>query len=584
MKRAVAQGHLGPPLLGLALALLPTVLLASSTPVLDPPCRPADAPQTANAEPPAAGARIGDVLIRNVNVFDPTVPGEDRWLFRLANRLHWRTRVPVVCRQLLFEPGDPYDPQVLAESERLLRANRYLHDAEVRPVAVHDLPGGAQQIDIGVTTRDDWTLAFGLGIGRSGGANETHLMLRDSNFLGTGRYLSLARDSGVDRTETELAYLDANLLGRHGRLEVNWSDNSDGHERHLALARPFYALDTRWGLGFEVQELARVDRRYSLGHSFDAFGLERRAVEVWGGRSRGLNAEGRATRYTAGVTWLEDQFHAVPGTREPLPEPLDWIYPWVGVELTQESFRKEQNLDQMGRIEDVFLGHRASFRLGLASGSFGGSSNADRGTTMILLANADGGRDLSANTLLYSATASGRLTSAGSENVRLGGNLRLLHRFSRRADHPGPGDGGIGREPSPHLLVASLSLDAAHDLDAGEQLLLGGDSGLRGYPLRYQAGTSRALFSIEQRYFTKWYPWKLVHIGAAAFADVGRTFGEPARPGTGQGWLRDVGLGLRLSPSRSGLGAVIHIDLAMPLDGDNSIDHLQWLVRTRASF
>ena len=47
------------------------------------------------------------------------------------------------------------------------------------------------------------------------------------------------------------------------------------------------------------------------------------------------------------------------------------------------------------------------------------------------------------------------------------------------------------------------------DLDAERQLLLGGDNGLRGYPLRYQAGTSRALLTVEERYYTDWYPFHL---------------------------------------------------------------------------
>ena len=166
--------------------------------------------------------------MRNVNVFDSDVPGENRWVFRLLNRLHRPTRVPVICRQLLFAPGEPFDPQTLAESERNLRNNHYLHDAEVRPIAIHETQDGPQQVDIGVTTRDDWTMVLGVGIGRSGGTNETHLMVRDANFLGTGRYVSLARDSNVDRSETELSFVDDHLLGTHGRLELNWATTATG--------------------------------------------------------------------------------------------------------------------------------------------------------------------------------------------------------------------------------------------------------------------------------------------------------------------------------------------------------------------
>jgi len=39
-----------------------------------------------------------------------------------------------------------------------------------------------------------------------------------------------------------------------------------------------------------------------------------------------------------------------------------------------------------------------------------------------------------------------------------------------------------------------------------------------------------------------------------------------------------------VSPSRSGLGNVVHLDLAFPLDGESSIKRVQWLVRTKASF
>ncbi len=550
----------------LLLAASPSMAETPVPQVLD--CRPAAQRLQGLELAPTENAVIGEIYVRNGDVFDPSLPEEDRWVFRLANRLHWTTRVPAICSELLFAPGDPYDPQRLAESERLLRGKRYLHDAGVEPIAVREMPGGIQRVDVGVTTRDVWTLALGVGVGRSGGTNETHFMLRDANFLGTGRYVSLARDSNVDRTETALAFLDANLFGRHGRLSLDWSDNSDGHERELGLGRPFFALDSRWGAAAQVHDLSRVDHRYSRGHSYDDFLHERREGEVWGGWSKGLNEAGRATRYRFGFSWSEETFRAVERTLEPLPPSQGLAYPWVSVELAEEAFRQATNLDQMGRTEDIFLGLRASFRLGFTGGDLGGLSSSWRPSTVVLLADADGGRDLSARTtLLYSAVGSGRFTRSGGENVRFGVSSRLLHR-------------NFGR----HLLVASLAFDLARDLDAGEQLLLGGDNGLRGYPLRYQDGSSRALLTVEQRYFTSWYPLELAHVGFAAFADLGRTFGDPAVPGTELGWLKDIGVGLRLAPSRSGLGAVIHIDLALPLDGDPSIASTQWLVRTKASF
>jgi hypothetical protein len=41
------------------------------------------------------------------------------------------------------------------------------------------------------------------------------------------------------------------------------------------------------------------------------------------------------------------------------------------------------------------------------------------------------------------------------------------------------------------LTFAAVAVTLGHDLDADRQVLIGGDSGLRGYPLRYQAGQRR---------------------------------------------------------------------------------------------
>ena len=121
-------------------------------------------------------------------------------------------------------------------------------------------------------------------------------------------------------------------------------------------------------------------------------------------------------------------------------------------------------------------------------------------------------------------------------------------------------------------------------LDAERQLLLGGDSGLRGYPLRYQGGEGRWLLTAEQRFYTDWYPFRLVHVGGAVFFDAGRSYGRNPFGSRSQGVLKDAGIGLRLGNARSGLGNVVHIDLAFPLDGDSSIDSVQLLVQTKRSF
>ncbi len=113
---------------------------------------------------------------------------------------------------------------------------------------------------------------------------------------------------------------------------------------------------------------------------------------------------------------------------------------------------------------------------------------------------------------------------------------------------------------------------------------LGGDNGLRGYPLRYQSGTRRALFTIEERFYTDLYVWQLFRIGGAAFFDTGRAWGGDNTNTQNPGRLSDAGIGLRIVSARSALSNVLHIDLAYALDATADIKKVQIVVKSRTSF
>jgi hypothetical protein len=88
------------------------------------------------------------------------------------------------------------------------------------------------------------------------------------------------------------------------------------------------------------------------------------------------------------------------------------------------------------------------------------------------------------------------------------------------------------------LFYAGASADLLTRPDPTQMLQLGGDNGLRGYPLRYQGGTRRALLTVEQRFYTDLYLWRLFRVGGATFIDVGRAWG-----GTGGGYTNTTNPG-----------------------------------------
>lgn len=97
-------------------------------------------------------------------------------------------------------------------------------------------------------------------------------------------------------------------------------------------------------------------------------------------------------------------------------------------------------------------------------------------------------------------------------------------------------------------------------------------------------GDKMALLTVEQRYFTDWYPWRLFRLGGAVLVDLGRACGDAPIVRSENGLLMNVGVGLRVGNTRSGLERMTHIDIALPLDGGSDIKSIQFLVATEKCF
>ena len=518
---------------------------------------PTDIPQGPELE--AAGAVIGQIRIHNEDVFDPSRPDESGWIYRTANKLHINTRRPVIRDQLLFRPGEAYVHRLVQETERLLRANDYLYDAVVRPTAYD-----GRTVDLEVRTRDTWTLNPGVNFNRQGGENSGSLELEEKNLLGTGQQLSFGWTNDVDRESLDFEFVDPHVHSTWTRLGLRYSDADDGDTKALRLERPFYALDTRQAGGVHLFDTRFEQPRYAYGDRVGAFQQQQEFYEAYGGWSAGWR-RGWVRRWTAGVTYDRERFTEL-GDETPggaLPEDRTLAYPWVGFDILQDAYEERSNQDQIERTEDVLVGWRAGARLGYAAEAFGSDRNA-----WMMSVYAQDGIDFGDDSSLFLGLAgSARLEEPGLRNAVLSAEARYYANTSERTK-----------------FFATVNGTVTERLDEEKQLLLGGDTGLRGYPLRYQAGSSLALFTLEERYYTDWYPFRLFHVAGAVFFDVGRTWGRDVTGATSDGVLKDVGLGLRLGSSRSAFGNVIHIDLAFPLDGGDDIDDVQFVVETKSRF
>ncbi len=520
---------------------------------------PDAAPLPSLAELEAAGAIIGNIRIGAKNIFDLDDAEENNALFRLANRLHVPTRTPVVESSLLFKRGERISRRKIDETERVLRASQTYYDIDIRPYAYRD-----GVVDLEVVTRDTWTIDVTGSFSRSGGDNKSKFGIREGNLLGSGVRIGYSRLSNTDRAGTELEIVYPQAIDGWTQFSFLRGRFNDGRRTLLSVDRPFYALDSRFAARASWGDEDRLDAVYNAGDLVNEYRHRLRIAELSAGWSPGLNGSW-VQRFSGGAQIDDNAYRVERGRTPPAPLPVDHDMRglFLRYELLEERFIRVKNHNLIERPEFLALGFIGRLQVTRAFTTFG-STRSD----WLVSANASKGfSPASGQSVLGLLRVERRIASTGNILTQVGAGLRVFAPQTEKS-----------------LWYGSISADRIRGGGIADQLLIGGTFGLRGYPARFQAGDQRALLTVERRYYSNWYPFKLFRVGGAVFFDVGRAWGGPNQNRVNGGWLTDAGVGLRFALDRASFANVLHADIAMPLNRAGGIKPVQFIVKTELTF
>ncbi|WP_347331266.1 hypothetical protein [Marinimicrobium locisalis] len=504
------------------------------------------------------GKTIRHIRFESRAIFNESNPEEDNWLYRGFNHLHINTREPVLATQLLFNEGEPLRERLVAESERILRGRNYLTSAYIVPDMTCP-----DYIDLLVVTRDAWVTEPEVTFTREGGETESGFGLKDGNFLGTGDAISVSYAKDVERSLVSYEYKTNHLFRTRWATRLYYAQKSDGEDTAFSLERPFYSLETPWATGVVTENISEVRVIREGGEDINEFRHRNRDREVYFGLA--ARADERFTRrWRVGLTRESDIFSPTELTELGAPDDRQGNYAWLGMEVIENRFATYKNLNQIQRTEDVAMGVNYRMRVG-----YGGESLNNE-------------RDL----IRYRGSYS-NVIGVGDHHI-----LQLHGEFDgRHYQAPNPVDSGVlGLEVNYNWFrddqnrwYLKLRYDIGENLQQYEQLTVGGASGLRGYPIDYQRGDRRYILNIERRYFSDVHLFNIVRMGAVAFFDVGRSWGNQIDSESNP-HLANVGIGLRFSSSKTKVGNVMHVDLAAPLADREGLDSTQILIKAESSF
>ncbi len=487
---------------------------------------------------------VRDIYIDIKNVFDPTVPGENFWLFRAANALHIETQAAVIRRELLMRPGTQTDLEQIEESERNLRALAFIKEASVTPQQNSD-----GTVDLFVKTQDSWTTQPQFNVSSEGGQTTFSAGFEEINLLGYGKDLSYFYKNNVDGVAHQVGYSDPQFLNTRLRLSSSFQDTPTGNAQDVKLERPFFSLTTRAQGGVTVDHSNALQKVFQTGQQISQYDHEHFNINPSAGlwvNSDPLNV----LRLQLGYRYSEDVYRAqdvtLPGT---LPSNQALSGPVLATSFIQSDFIKETFADRTGRVEDINLGHQANAGLGYVGRKFGSTENS-----LPIAANDSFGFGGSGEWFgLFSYGMSGRYTLYSDQQTggRMFNTLYFLNfNYYQHLTQEFPMTGVV------HAESAYLQ----HP-DSDNVLSLGGNSGLRAFKNDSFTGNKSLLFNVENRFFYPKEVLHLVYVGGAVFADAGEV--QPQGLGfTTKDFHANIGAGMRFGLSRSADGTVFRIDLA----------------------
>ncbi len=524
-----------------AVAVLAAALVVSAAEGIAGPSPGASPVRDSSASAPAPateGAPISSIEIRPRNIFEPVPEGRLEPFYRLANRLHVRTRTRTVRDLLLFAPGEPWSEPRARETERQLRALSYLIPDRIQARKTND------STIVSVATADLWSTTFEFNLERADRTYYGAIALTERNLLGFGKLLSLVYRQDPDGITRSLSLEDPNVLGSRVRFAYSAGHGSSGSSDRVSAGLPFFSQDAPLTYGFTWRRATSQARLYEAGEEIAQVNVRENESEAYFGR--GHRRGGVITRGLVAFQVLDRDLGP---TEIVVPDPPNEFV--GGKEMLRlrrlimegrqwrPRFVERRNVESMAITEDLDLGRAATVRLGVAPRFLG--STADEGYASVAV---DVGAESWAGYGSLSASASSRYRSVRKETLGI-----VQGRWIRQHAERG-------------ALVMAVRGVLGSRMNRDFQTEVGGLNGLRGYSVHALSGYRTWRFNVEERWTVTERLWGVLASGIVGFGDGGRAWGPGAR---GTEWHLGAGTGLRFSLPRWAPHQVLRVDLAWPV-------------------
>jgi len=196
---------------------------------------------------------IGSITIKSLEVFGPDFTDTSKttkvWIEKAANKLHTKSNLFVIRKNLWIKEGQALDANLMMDNERLLRSLPYLKDVRI---IITPWPFNEDVVDILILTKD--VFSFG-ATGEIGNFNQGEIGIYDKNILGIGHEVGTKLVVNTNKTPNigyEAYYTVNNVRGNFINFTAGYANTYVREGFYLSLQRDFLRPKSVYAGGLTV--------------------------------------------------------------------------------------------------------------------------------------------------------------------------------------------------------------------------------------------------------------------------------------------------------------------------------------------
>lgn len=314
------------------------------------------------------GKIIRNITIETLDPFGYSVTNEKkapkRKLENFGNSIHVKTKEITIRNIMLFKKYDKLDSQLVAESERLIRSQRYVREVVIVPI---DIPNNKDSIDVKIRVLDSWTLIPTGSLSSS----ESSAKLTERNILGFGHLISGNIKNRFETKERAVyaQYSINNIKNTYFRFDLDYANefNNDS-KRSININRPFYSVIAKNAGGFYFENRLRTEQFPIL----DTISLQKVSYnfqEYWYGRAFKINSKSNPERYFTNLilalTYNQKNFGRMPEAAFDTSNYFSNEKNWIGmIGVSRQKFYQDKFVFNYNITEDIPYGENIAIIVG----------------------------------------------------------------------------------------------------------------------------------------------------------------------------------------------------------------------------